>query len=62
MSYLAAKILGAALILGLSGICVLAALQIPIPDPLSLTVAASLTGLLGLLAERPGERPGNLSH
>jgi hypothetical protein len=53
MSYLAAKILGAALLLGIAFIGVLAVLQQPIPDPLSLVVASSLTGFLGLLATSP---------
>lgn len=53
MNVLAAKILGAALLLGVIAIAVLAVLTLPIPDPLSLVVASSLTGFLGLLATSP---------
>lgn len=53
MSQLAAKILGAALLLGVAGIVVLAVLQRPVPDPLSLLVASSTAGLLGLVAPAP---------
>lgn len=53
MSQLAAKILGAALLLGVAGIVVLAVLQRPVPDPLSLLVASSTAGLLGLVAPSP---------
>lgn len=53
MSNTVAKILGALAILGLVGMVVLAVLERAIPDPLSLTVASSVTGLLGLLARPP---------
>ena len=44
-----------ALLLGLLGIIVLAVLERPIPDPLTFAVTSALTGMLGLLAPRPGE-------
>lgn len=47
------KILGALAVIGVLGMTVLAVLERAIPDPLSLTVASSVTGLLGLLATSP---------
>lgn len=53
-SRLAVLILGAALLLGLLAIAALAWASRPIPDILQLLTTSSLTGILGLLAPRPG--------
>lgn len=47
-------ILGAVLLVAVLGIIVLAALDQNIPDVLPTVAVADLTGLLGLLAPRPG--------
>lgn len=54
-SRLVALALAVTLALGVVGICVLAAMTVPVPGILETVVTASLAGLVGLVAPSPRE-------